>query len=65
MPQTELDSFVQKFHQLWNNGYNAQLDLDTNAGQAYVGLREQLGHVQSPHQTRKKIRSWIFEGNWR
>jgi hypothetical protein len=48
---TELDSFVKKFYQLWNNGLTAHLDLDTHAGNAWVGLRVQLGHVPGPpHQ---------------
>ena len=41
---TELESFIQKFHQLWNAGFCAHLDLDCNAGVASVGLRLQLGH---------------------
>ena len=41
----ELDSFVQKFHQLWNAGISAHLDLETHAGRAWVGLRAQLGHA--------------------
>ena len=45
---TELDTFIQKFHQLWYAGYNAHLDLDTRAGVAWVGLRVQLGHVPGP-----------------
>ena len=45
---TELDSFVRKFHQLWNDGYTAHLDLDTQAGNAWVGLRVNLGHVPGP-----------------
>ena len=40
----ELDSFIQKFHQLWSPGVSAHLDLDTHAGEAWVGLRVQLGH---------------------
>ena len=53
---TELDSFVQKFHQLWKAGLNAHLDLDTHAGIAWVGLRVQLGHVPGPlhHQAPQK-----------
>ena len=48
---TELDSFVKKFYQLWNDGLSAHLDLDTQAGSAWVGLRVQLGHVPGPlHQ---------------
>ena len=45
MQVTELDSFVQKFQQLWKSGITAHLDLDTHAGYAWVGLRAQLGHV--------------------
>ena len=45
---TELDTFVHKFHQLWNAGYNEHLDLDSYAGNAWVGLRVQLGHVPGP-----------------
>ena len=41
---TELDTFIQKFHQLWQAGVTAHLDLDTRAGNAWVGLRVQLGH---------------------
>ena len=40
---TELDTFVQKFKQLWKSGLQAHLDLDSNAGQAWVGLRLHLG----------------------
>ena len=40
----EIDSFIQKFHQLWSAGVSAHLDLDTHAGEAWVGLRVQLGH---------------------
>ena len=48
---TELDTFVRKFHQLWNDGVTAHLDLDTHAGNAWVGLRVQLGQVPGPpHQ---------------
>ena len=44
MVVTELDSFIRKFHQLWQAGLTAHLDLDTHAGTAWVGLRVQLGH---------------------
>ena len=48
---TELDTFVKKFHQLWNDGITAHLDLDTHAGDAWVGLRVRLGQVPGPlHQ---------------
>ena len=47
----ELDTFVKKFHQLWHDGITAHLDLDTHAGDAWVGLRVRLGQVPGPlHQ---------------
>ena len=45
---TELDTFVKKFNQLWKDGVTAHLDLDTHAGDAWVGLRVRLGHVPGP-----------------
>ena len=45
---TELDTFVKKFHQLWNDGVTAHLDLDTRAGDAWVGLRVHLGQIPGP-----------------
>ena len=56
---TELDTFVKKFYQLWNAGQVAHLDVDSNAGNAWVGLRVQLGHAPGPlhqqlHPTYKK-----------
>ena len=45
MLKTELDTFVRKCHQLWNDGVTAHLDLDTHAGDAWVGLRVRLGQV--------------------
>ena len=39
----ELDNFVKKFHQLRQAGYNAHLDVDSQAGQVSVALRVQLG----------------------
>ena len=48
MYATALDSFVQKFHQLWQAGHTAHLDLDTLAGKAWVGLRVQLGDAPDP-----------------
>ena len=48
MSTTELHTFVQKFHQLWNAGLNAHLDIDCHAGVAWVGLRLQLGPPPGP-----------------
>ena len=55
MHATELDSLVGKFHQLWKAGFTAHLDLDTHAGNAWIGLRVQLGPAppgrsHHPHQ---------------
>ena len=38
------------FHQLWKAGDTAHLDLDTHAGQAWIGLRTPLGHFGQPRQ---------------
>ena len=65
-----LDSFVLKFKQNWKSGYSAHLDIDTCAGQAWVGLRVHLGQVHgdqgvqevkkrksdSPSQQRRRAR---------
>ena len=48
MHENELQSFIFKFNQLWKAGITAHLDLDTHAGQAWVGLRVQLGQVHEP-----------------
>ena len=49
----ELNSFLIKFHELRKLGVTAHLDVDTHAGQAWVGLRVMLGplqHQQAPVQ---------------
>ena len=57
---TELETFVQKFHQLWKAGLSAHLDLESHAGNAWVGLRLRLGqdvpgpHLQVFHPSSKK-----------
>ena len=53
----ELENFLQKFHQLRRAGLTAHLDLDTFAGQAWVGLRVMLGPVQQKHQDHPKPKS--------
>ena len=58
MHVTELHSFISKFHQLWEAGVTAHLDLDTHAGQAWVGLRVQLGQSPGPgyqHEHRRFV----------
>ena len=49
MEATEIDTFIRKFYQLWNNGYTAHLDIDTCAGKAWVGLRLHLDHAPGHH----------------
>ena len=49
MHAAELDSFIFKFKHLWRAGCDAHLDINTHAGQAWVGLHVRLGHAQRPH----------------
>ena len=49
MNATELDSFVLKFKHIWRSGFDAHLDLECHAGQAWVGIRVRLGHEHGPH----------------
>ena len=55
MFDSELNSFLVKFHQLRKSGATAHLDVDTYAGQAWVGLRVMLGPIQ--HQSVQRHRS--------
>ena len=51
MDFTELDSFICKFKQIWKSGQSARLNLETEAGQAWVGLHVRLGQAPGPlHQ---------------
>ena len=55
MEVKELDTFIRKFYQLWNDGHTAHLVIDTCAGKAWVGLRLQLNHIPGPpHQPYEK-----------
>ena len=53
----KLNTFINIFHQLWKSGDTAHLNLNTHAGQAWVGIRTPLGHPgqsqQYQHQTPK------------
>ena len=40
---TELGTFLLKFKQLWKSGLDAYLELESKAGQAWVGLHLRLG----------------------
>jgi len=59
MFNSEIDNFVFKFHQLRRAGMTAHLDLDTHAGQAWVGLRVMLGpsSIHQDHPPASKNRS--------
>ena len=48
MYDTELDTFIHKFKTLWNSGLDANLNVETHAGQAWVSLRVQLGKAPGP-----------------
>ena len=56
MDAKELDSFVLKFKQLWRSGQSAHLDIDTCAGQAWVGLRVRLGQAQAVPSSLRRTR---------
>ena len=43
MVNQQVESFVQKFRELWASGLSAHLDLDCGGGEAWVGLRLRLG----------------------
>ena len=46
----EINSFVGKFLHLWNTGRNASLNIESQAGNAAVTLRLDLGQPsQQPH----------------
>ena len=49
MSTSEFHSFVQKFYHLWNSGRSAHLGLRCHVGEAWVGLRAQLGGPPQYH----------------
>ena len=57
MFDSELQSFLWKFHQLRKSGVTAHLDVDTHAGQAWVGLRVMLGPIQHQPSSMQRHRS--------
>merc|ERR1711973_1007960 len=46
---SEIQNFINKFHQLMKAGHTAHLDLDTHAGQAWVALRVMIRPFQPQH----------------
>ena len=53
MFDSELNSFLFKFHQLRKTGATAHLDLDTHAGQAWVML-DPIQHSPAPSQRHRR-----------
>ena len=45
----DIDLFVRNFKELWKSGRSAHLNLDTHAGEAWIGLRVRLGHPGQHH----------------
>ena len=45
----EIDNFNLKFSNRWTNGFDAHLDIDTHAGQAWVDLCVGLGGSPDLH----------------
>ena len=61
---TELESFVQKFKQLWKSGHDARLALETKAGKASVALHLQLGDEPGPiHDGRERDKTFVKHKN--
>ena len=48
----ELDNFIRKFKLLRQSGYDAHLDVDSHAGQAWIGLRVNLGNHPDIQKTK-------------
>ena len=48
MVDHEINSFILKFNQLWCNGFDAHLDMEAHAGNAWIGLRLNLGKRRFP-----------------
>ena len=59
--KNELDFFVAKFQKLLEAGFTAHLDVDANAGQAWVGLRVMLGSNLRQNQKEKKRRGPAYD----
>ena len=48
MRVSELDTFIYKFKNLWQSGYDAHLSAEAHAGKAWVRLGVQLGQAPGP-----------------
>ena len=49
---SDLQTFTQKFRQLWKDGQDAQLRVESRAGKAVVELRLKLGEEPGPEQSK-------------
>ena len=56
MVDQQLDNFVQKFRELWAKGLSAHLDLECGGGEAWVGLRLQLGRHRAGGEAQQEHR---------
>ena len=57
---SEIQNFISKFHQLMKAGQTAHLDLDTHAGQAWIGLKVMIRPLQpqqNQHHSSRKSRN--------
>ena len=61
MSDAELENFIQKFKQLRKAGVTAHLDLDTHAGQAWVGLKVMLNSAEQ----RETMTKWKTKTEWK
>ena len=52
---SERQTFMQKFKQLWKDGQDAKLCVESRAGKAYVELRLELGEEPGPNISRKSV----------
>ena len=52
--EAEIESFIVKFKQLWKAGHTAHLDMDVCAGQAWIGLKMQLGNSEQLYHAKPK-----------
>ena len=46
----KLNTIIHIFNQLWQSGETAHLNINTHAGQAWLGLTTPLGYYNQPHQ---------------
>ena len=52
----EMNSFISKYYQLWNNGYEADLHLRCIMGQSFVTLQTALGYCDNSARARRRAK---------